>query len=176
MILFLPVSSNRNIVTVKLACVCVRLPRAPFKSNENSKPMPSETSVADSYFLKWHRNRIRVSRPAAAAAARKWAGSVERLLVDPHEGPRLVGLALVVDAAELVAELAVLPLVVVVVLCLPHCLKRPRFVELEETTTEEGQKEMREKYTHKLCSNAAAPLFLLFWPWRRLCELLEVPN
>lgn len=59
------------------------------------------------------------------------AASVERLLVDPHEGPRLVGFALVIDAAELVAELAVLPLVVVVVLCLPHRLKRSRLVELE---------------------------------------------
>lgn len=59
------------------------------------------------------------------------SGSVERLLVDPHEGPRLVGLTLVVDAAELVAELAVLPLVVVVVFGLPDRLKGPRFVELD---------------------------------------------
>lgn len=57
-------------------------------------------------------------------------GSVEGLLVDPHEGPRLVGLALVLDAAELVAELAVLPLVVVVVFGLPDRLKRPRFDKL----------------------------------------------
>lgn len=58
------------------------------------------------------------------------ADSVERLLVDPHQGPRLVGLALVVDAAELVAELAVLPLVVVVVLCLPDRLERSGLVKL----------------------------------------------
>lgn len=56
--------------------------------------------------------------------------SVEGLLVDPHQGPGLVGFAFVVDAAELVSELAVLPLVVVVVLGLPHRLKRPRLVEL----------------------------------------------
>lgn len=58
--------------------------------------------------------------------------SVERLLVDPHQGPRLVGLALVLDAAELVAELAVLPLVVVVVLCLPHSLERSSLVKLRK--------------------------------------------
>lgn len=58
------------------------------------------------------------------------ADSVERLLVDPHEGPRLVGFALVLDAAELVAELAVLPLVVVVVLRLPDRLKRSCLVKL----------------------------------------------
>lgn len=65
------------------------------------------------------------------------AESVEGLLVDPHQGPRLVGLALVIDAAELVAELAVLPLVVVVVFDLPHRLKRARLVELHrESRTE----------------------------------------
>ena len=57
--------------------------------------------------------------------------SVKRLLVDPHEGPRLVGFAFVFDAAEFVAKLAVLPLVVVVVFGLPDCLKGPRLVELE---------------------------------------------
>lgn len=60
-----------------------------------------------------------------------WADSVERLLVDPHEGPRLVGLAFVVDAAEFIAELAVLPLVVVIVFRLPDCLKRSCFVKLD---------------------------------------------
>lgn len=59
------------------------------------------------------------------------ADSVERLLVDPHEGPRLVGLAFVLDAAEFVAELAVLPLVVVVVFRLPDRLKRSCLVELD---------------------------------------------
>lgn len=59
------------------------------------------------------------------------ADSVEGLLVDPHEGPRLVGLAFVIDAAEFVAELAVLPLVVIVVFCLPDRLKRPGLVELD---------------------------------------------
>lgn len=58
-------------------------------------------------------------------------GSVEDLLVDPHQGPGLVGFALVLDAAELVPELAVLPLVVVVVLGLPDRLERPRLVELQ---------------------------------------------
>lgn len=57
--------------------------------------------------------------------------SVERLLVDPHEGPRLVGLAFVLDAAEFVAKLAVLPLVVVVVFRLPDRLKRPGLVKLD---------------------------------------------
>lgn len=57
--------------------------------------------------------------------------SVKRLLVDPHQGPRLVGFALVLDAAEFVAELAVLPFVVVVVFGLPDCLKGSRLVELE---------------------------------------------
>ena len=59
------------------------------------------------------------------------ADSVEGLLVDPHEGPRLVGLALVIDAGEFVPELAVLPLVVVVVLRLPDRLKRPGFDKLD---------------------------------------------
>lgn len=63
------------------------------------------------------------------------AGSVERLLVDPHEGPRLVGFALVLDAAELVSELAVLPLVVVVVLCLPDRLERSCLVKLDKRET-----------------------------------------
>lgn len=60
--------------------------------------------------------------------------SVERLLVDPHQGPRLVGFAFVLDAAELVAELAVLPLVVVVVFRLPHRLKGPGLVKLDRET------------------------------------------
>lgn len=60
-----------------------------------------------------------------------WAGSVEDLLVDPHQGPGLVGFALVLDVAELVPELAVLPLVVVVVLGLPDRLERSRLVELQ---------------------------------------------
>ena len=59
-------------------------------------------------------------------------GSVEDLLVDPHQGPRLVGLALVFDVAELVPELAVFPLVVVVELHLPHRLKLTSLRELEE--------------------------------------------
>lgn len=58
------------------------------------------------------------------------ADSVERLLVDPHEGPRLVGLAFVLDAAEFVAELAVLPLVIVVVFRLPDSLERSCLVKL----------------------------------------------
>lgn len=57
--------------------------------------------------------------------------SVEGFLVDPHQGPGLVGFALVLDAAELVPELAVLPLVVVVVLGLPDRLERSRLVELD---------------------------------------------
>lgn len=60
------------------------------------------------------------------------ARSHERLLVDPHERARVVGFALVLDAVEAVAPLAVVPLVVVVVLHLPHRLKEPRLRELEQ--------------------------------------------
>lgn len=72
--------------------------------------------------------------------------SVKRLLVDPHEGPRLVGFALVLDAAEFVAELAVLPLVVVVVFGLPDCLKGSRLVELERKNS------YLQKLSSKHCS------------------------
>lgn len=62
-----------------------------------------------------------------------WDGesSVKRLLIDPHEGPRLVGFALILDTAEFVAELAVLPLVVVVVFCLPNGLEGSGLVKLD---------------------------------------------
>lgn len=55
----------------------------------------------------------------------------KRLLVDPHERARVVGLALVLDAVEAVPPLAVVPLVVVVVLHLPHGFKHAQLCELE---------------------------------------------
>ena len=69
------------------------------------------------------------------AGQRPAGGSVEDLLVDPHQGPCLVGLALVFNVAELVPELAVFPLVVVVELHLPHGLKLTGLGELEERTS-----------------------------------------
>lgn len=67
------------------------------------------------------------------AARRLHAGPPSRkhLLVDPHERARVVGLALVLDAVEAVSPLAVVPLVVVVVLHLPHGFKRPQLCELK---------------------------------------------
>lgn len=64
---------------------------------------------------------------------------LEELLVDPHEAARLVGLHLVLDAGELVAELAVLTLVVVVVLHLPHRLEDARLLELTRENRAERQ-------------------------------------
>ena len=58
--------------------------------------------------------------------------SDKHLLVDPHERARVVGFALVLDAVEAVPPLAVVPLVVVVVLHLPHRLKQPHLCELKE--------------------------------------------
>lgn len=60
--------------------------------------------------------------------------SHKQLLVDPHERARVVGFALVLDAVEAVAPLAVVPLVVVVVLHLPHRLKHARLCELKGKT------------------------------------------
>lgn len=57
----------------------------------------------------------------------------EGLFVDPHEAAGLVGLGLVLDAVEAVAELAVFSLVVVVVFHLPHCLKHAGIFELATT-------------------------------------------
>ena len=65
------------------------------------------------------------------AACRLWlVSSDKQLLVDPHQAARLVGLALVLDAVETVASLAVVPLIVVVVLHLPHHFKRAHLWEL----------------------------------------------
>lgn len=58
------------------------------------------------------------------------------LLVDPHEGARVVGLALILDGVEAVAPLAVVPLIVVVVLYLPHRLKEACLGELREKHTD----------------------------------------
>lgn len=57
--------------------------------------------------------------------------SHKQLLVDPHQRARVVGFALVLDAVEAVPPLAVVPLVVVVVLHLPHRLKQAHICELE---------------------------------------------
>lgn len=55
---------------------------------------------------------------------------LEQLFVYPHEAAGLVGLGLVLDAVEAVAELAVLSLVVVVVFHLPYGFKRAGIFEL----------------------------------------------
>ncbi len=55
---------------------------------------------------------------------------LEQLFVYPHEAAGLVGLGLVLDAVEAVAELAVLSLVVVVVFHLPYGFKRAGVFEL----------------------------------------------
>lgn len=57
----------------------------------------------------------------------------EDLFVYPHEAAGLVGLGLILDAVEAVAELAVFSLVVVVVFHLPHCLKHAGIFELPTT-------------------------------------------
>lgn len=58
--------------------------------------------------------------------------SDKHLLVDPHECARVVGFAFVLYAVEAVSPLAVVPLVVVVVLHLPHRFKHSRLCELKE--------------------------------------------
>lgn len=112
------------------------------------KQNPWKTSIANSYFLStfwWNNTNTRPSLTWHTPLGKGFpfvvmllferspatTDSVERLLVDPHEGPRLVGLAFVLDVAEFVAKLAVLPLVVVVVFRLPDRLKRPRLVKLD---------------------------------------------
>jgi len=69
--------------------------------------------------------------------------SDKHLLVDPHERARVVGFAFILDAVEAVSPLAVVPLVVVVVLHLPHRFEHPRLCELR-------QKHMELKQTHRL--------------------------
>lgn len=54
----------------------------------------------------------------------------KQFFVDPHEGARVVGFTLVLDAAEAVAPLAVVSLVVVVELDLPDGLEKPCLSEL----------------------------------------------
>lgn len=58
--------------------------------------------------------------------------SHKHLLVDPHERTRVVGFAFVFNAVEAVSPLAVIPLVVVVVLHLPHRFKHSRLCELKQ--------------------------------------------
>lgn len=60
--------------------------------------------------------------------------SDKHLLVDPHERARVVGFTFILDAVEAVPPLAVVPLVVVVVLHLPHRFKHPRLCELKRKT------------------------------------------
>lgn len=62
--------------------------------------------------------------------------SDKQLLIDPHERTCVVGFALVLNAVEAVPPLAVVPLVVVVVLHLPHRLKHPHLCELKRKTHE----------------------------------------
>lgn len=66
--------------------------------------------------------------------------SNKRLLVDPHECARVVGFAFVLDAVEAVSPLAVVPLIVVVELHLPHSFKRPCCCELKQ--------KHRRRHTH----------------------------
>lgn len=61
--------------------------------------------------------------------------SDKHLLVDPHEGARVVGFALILNAVEAVSPLAVVPLVVVVVLHLPHGFKHSQLCELKHKRT-----------------------------------------
>ena len=58
--------------------------------------------------------------------------SEEGLLVHPHETAGLVGLAFVLDDREGASPLAVIPLVVIVELDLPHCLEGSNVSELWE--------------------------------------------
>ena len=62
--------------------------------------------------------------------------SDEQLLVDPHQASRLIGFALVLNAAEAVPPLAVVPLVIVVEFHLPHRLKEASFGKLLRKTAE----------------------------------------
>lgn len=55
--------------------------------------------------------------------------SEEGLLVYPHEAARLIRLALILDDRERASPLAVVSLVVIVELHLPHCLKGPNICE-----------------------------------------------
>lgn len=57
--------------------------------------------------------------------------SHKQLLVDPHQRACVIGFALVLNAVEVVPPLAVVPLVVVVVLHLPHRLKHAHICELQ---------------------------------------------
>lgn len=77
-----------------------------------------------------------VTRKGASEGAdphrRGEAASEEGLLVHPHEAARLVGLALVLDDGEGASPLAVISLVVIVELDLPHRLEGPNVGELRE--------------------------------------------
>lgn len=73
----------------------------------------------------------------------------KHLLVDPHERARVVGLALVLDAVEAVSPLAVVPLVVVVVLHLPHGFKHPQLRELGRGNTCTGERARRQTVSSK---------------------------
>lgn len=64
----------------------------------------------------------------------------KQFFVDPHEGARVVGFTLVLDAAEAVAPLAVVSLVVVVELDLPDGLEKPCLSELSSTETTHQEK------------------------------------
>lgn len=77
--------------------------------------------------------------------------SHKQLFVDPHECARVVGFAFILDAVEAVPPLAVVPLVVVVVLHLPHCLKHPCLCELKRRYYELRMKhtEWTDGNTHK---------------------------
>lgn len=58
--------------------------------------------------------------------------SEEGLLVHPHEATCLVGLALILNDREGASPLAVISLVVIVELDLPHCLEGSNVCELRE--------------------------------------------
>lgn len=61
-----------------------------------------------------------------------FVSSDKHLLVDPHECARVVGFTFILNAVEAVAPLAVVPLVVVVELHLPHSFKRTHLCELQK--------------------------------------------
>lgn len=70
-------------------------------------------------------------RTRSLGPVRLWL-SDKHLFVDPHERARVIGFTFILNAVKAVAPLAVVPLVVVVKLHLPHGFKRPYLCELQQ--------------------------------------------
>lgn len=60
---------------------------------------------------------------------------MEHLFIDPHQASSLIGFALIFNAAEAVAPLAMISFMVVVEFYLPYRLKTPNVFKLEREKT-----------------------------------------